>query len=879
MSHTRRDLLRAAALATAAPLLSADDKWKRGDEMEARLEAFFAETDSRPEFVWTNREDVMYHDMDYPPALADSPDFCAFMRVTWVFNRAMEWVRDSGAILCFENGGALDLTGANQISSWHTGSANKLASEGEWTRWTKNSDRRRDGAILPSLQFHAGQHPELAMEVAEADADWQLIVTPKGRCGRPLIATSWRSGPGEARIDLAGELARAGFDWNYPELHFAIGTWNQDPAHSSSLRFRIRLLPRAAVVGCLPVIRTPEREAQEGVPLLAVVIDERGRRLSGSDVRVRAAIGDRTEPLRESGGLWKATLRGLKEGDYTVTVESDGSVRAATTVDVRVTDGNFFGFDHEHRWIIRDKHMFGPLSGSYQGTFFFRNAGEPGERMVQGQAEWNAWDRSQPGSEHMHYWESLKPAELDERFRYVAENGFDLLTLHQHWGQWERLDAGGRIAPHGAEQLARYLRTASRYGLGHIQALSSGPYGRVDQKPNYGGTVPYSRYLDEGFETKQFAEPGSHFDELFHQYLRDFGTLFSDETALFAMTGSGEGDHFSGPRRANDTMNAVRGVDRNHMFLAETVLMMQKLPEKHSAGYEQTLFGGRTYFAGTRELPEYDIGVEFKFFQMAGMYMAEGSWPPMLSYTRLHYDVLHDDNGSPRNWTGSEWYRNRWRDSLYLGLVHRLPIINSWDEEFAEDEHMLFRRIREQVNWAQPFAPAPLTIEVDDTCANVDNPARANLTKHVQVLARMGLMCRFVADGGVLDGRRPFSPPAFRSQGGALPDELKSDMPVAIEGPYASSYAWSADRRTMLAYVYNVSNHARDYIWLGGNYHRQPRPAPLRISVQNLPASSLRVTLYDLNTKQVLDTSSNGRAMFDPGITSHDFFVLVTPHA
>jgi hypothetical protein len=851
----------------------------------ARLETFYSETDSRPEFVWMNREDIFYHDLDYPSVIGEAPEYCCFLRKAWVFNRAMQWVRDEGAILCYEAAGEVPLTGDKQVSAWFTGTDNKVAQDGDHTRFEKNSPRYRDCLVLPSFQFHSGQHPVLALEVAEANTDWQLVVSLKGRGGRPQIATPWNAGPGRVEIDLASAMQRQGFDWNFPEVHIVIGTWNQDRGHASRLRFRARLLPRSAVVACLPVIRTAERARREGVPLAAVVLDAQGQHLGKEGVRVYASIGERNYPLAETAGLWKTRLKDLPPGDHIATIVAEGSSAAPTRTDVRITDGRFYRLEKGQQWLNRDGKLIGPLTGSYQGTLFFRNAGETDENLVQTQAEWDSWDRSRPDSEHMHYWESWKAEEIDERFRFLRQCGWDLITLHSCWGQWERLDAGGRIAPHAAEQLARYMRIAGRHGLAHLQGLSSGPYGHPDQRPSYGGTVPYSRYLEEGFETKHFMEPGTgpRFDELFHQYLKDFATLFSDETALFGMTACGEGDFFIGPPRTNDTMHYLRRFDQNHFIPAEAVLMLSGLPSKKTAGYEQQLFGGRTYSIGSTTIPEDDLGLKWKIYQMAGLYMAEGSWCTMPEYNRFHKEVLQE---SPQQvWTGTELYRRRVRDSLYLGMVNLLPIMNTWDEYFSEDEHLMVRQIREQIDWQTRFAWPRLVIQIDDAIGKHSSRDRDRVARYESHFARLGLMYRTIPIDEkvssdalfVIDGRQPFQPLRFQSEGGTLPDALKQEMPLEIRGQYSVNYVWSEDRHTLLAYVYNVSSHLRRRIMLGGTYHRIPKAAPLSFRFRNLPDAKLRMRLYDLDTKLLqFETPVNAGAEYDLGTSDHDFFILVT---
>ena len=885
-SRTRRSLVQGLSLGAAAAALGGRTfaRMPGGDGIEERLGEFFGESDQRPEFAWTNCEDVLYHDISLPPEVAAAPEFSAFANSpTWVFNRSTQWLRASGTIVCFDSGGDLLLTGVRQASRWHSGPDNLLSDEGDFTLFTKKSRRRRDAVILPAFQFRQNQHPVLEVEVAEANTAWQLCITPKGRGGRPVIVTDWQSGPAKLAIDLARELAARGFNWSYPELHIAVGTWNADPLQESRLRFRMQMPGQAAIAACLPVIRTSAR-SREGVPITAVVLDEHGMQVGSNQVRVAAQVAERHIELEEKDGIWRAALQNIALGAHQVMLRSEGRVQAQTWCDIRVTDGEFLSWAPKDRWASRGGKPLGPLSGSYQGTFYFRQAGRPGESMVQGQRAWDGWDRTADDSEHMHFWESLTEIELDERFRFLQQSGFDLTSLHSHWGAWERLDAGGRIAPHSAEQLARYLRIAARYGLAHLQALASGPY--ATKEIEYGGTVPYSRYLDAGFKTEQFMVPGSSFDDLYHQYLRDFAVLFSDETALFGYTAHGEGDFFVGPPRSNDTMRIIREIDKNHAFLAEAVWKMAKLPQEHARGFEQDHFGGRTYWIGVHHPPAADLAVYFKFLSMAGMFLSEGSWPPMPSYIRFHYDVMQDGNGSSKCWTGTEHYRRRVRDTLYLGLVNLMPIVNTWDEMFTEDEHLLLRDIRGLIDWRQPFAPPKLAIAVDSVSADLDSSAYGLLIKYEQALSRLGVGYRLVnaaerARAGaalVLDGKVNPAELKFGKDGGILPEEILRAIPLEVSSGFSTNHAVTADGGTMMAYVYNTTRIDHRYYWLGGSFHRAPTPAALEMTLRRPTDRALRARLYDLGEHRLIsDSVFKGSHKFSLGTTASDYFVLVTP--
>ncbi len=874
------------ALSFSQTVLDPNDQ---GVKLAERLKKFLGETDVRPEFGWYNLEDLLYHDQRFAPELENHPDIWIFGRKrVWVFNRAMEWRRDEqqGTILCYCPTNGLSLTGEKQVSSWHSAPPNIISQAGDYTLFKMNSGRACDAAVLPAFQFHLGQNPVIEMDVTETDAEWQLCVSIKGRGGAPMLASPWKKGNGKVTFDLEKELRKRGYEFQYPELHFAIALWTPTPAGKSQIKFRLSMPGHGAVVASLPVVRTIQRAEKDGVPVAATALSATGQLLGAGKVHLFATIAGRKVALTEEAGVWKTVLHNLPVGDHEVTITSEGDLISSARSVVRITDGMFYKYDKVTRWVSKEEKPLGPLSGSYQGTFYFKDAGLPSEHMIQGQKEWDKWDRKKSPGVHMNYWEAMKPRELDERFNFIAKNGFDLTTLHSHWGLWERLDAGGRIAPHAAEQLALYMRAESRYGLAHLQALASGPYGVPDAEKGYGDTVPYSIYLEEGFKIEDWFKPGGRFSEMFHQYIKDFTTLFRDETALFGITASGEGD-FTAPGRAEDVFKIFREQDPNHIVLAEAIISLNKLPEKICAPYPQDMLGGRTYSIATNKIaPEFDLGVEFKFYKTVNnAYLAEGSWPPMPDYTRFHYEVRKDDWGSRISWTGTSMYRVRLRETLYLGLVHRLPIMNTWDEEMAEDEHLILKEIRGLVNWDQKFIEPEVAVFVNDSCATTNNPARQKIARYEESFARMPLAYRLYTTpeppSGTLvtfDGRQPFSVPEFKSKGGSLPDELKSRMPLEISESYCAGYTWSEDRRTLLAFCYNTADHLKEYQWLGGNFQRNPQPKDFRVAVKNVPAGSLHYRLYDLNEKKVCrEVVAQQPPEWSLGVTDHDFFLLVTP--
>jgi hypothetical protein len=130
----------------------------------------------------------------------------------------------------------------------------------------------------------------------------------------------------------------------------------------------------------------------------------------------------------------------------------------------------------------------------------------------------------------------------------------------------------------------------------------------------------------------------------------------------------------------------------------------------------------------------------------------------------------------------------------------------------------------------------------------------------------------------IIDGREDFSPPAFVSDGGAIPDVVRSTMPLSLSKDYRASYTWSQDRQTLLAYVYNATAHLECPHHLGGRFHRLPRQTPLEIRLQHFPTTNLTTQVYNLTSKtRLLKEGFSREWSLDLGKTDGDFFVLVTP--
>ena len=415
------------------------------------------------------------------------------------------------------------------------------------------------------------------------------------------------------------------------------------------------------------------------------------------------------------------------------------------------------------------------------------------------------------------------------------------------------------------------LGAASRHGLALLQALSHYPY-RVTGH----GTLPVRQYLEAGFQQGDWVKPEAPFTVMFHNYLKEFTTLFREDPALFAMSASGEGDIAAGPARVNDTYRYVKEHDPHHLFVAEPIFRLTQLPHRHCTGWEPPLAGSRMYWMGTFIEPEVDLSIEFKLLQLGDYFMGEGSWPCPPLYARFM--------GYPGTWAGTDRYRTRVRDSLYLGLVHRCPFMLTWDEQHTEDERIVLKQVREMVNWDQDFLPAPVVLRVDDHCAVTDlrdeslREGRLILAQYERYFAGLPLATRYVpVDQDVprdvsltIDARLPFAEPAA---------DLQAHMPLRVSTGYRASYLQSADRATLLCYICNCTHHVSiKGNSLEGLFHRLPKPVPLEIAVANSAGRTLVCRFFDLNDKtcvrEIKLTREERLVLPD---TDHDFLLVTVP--
>lgn len=811
----------------------------------------------RPDYVWEGVEDIIYHNTQIAnPNWAKTPEFYAFLSKNWVFNRAMKWVRTlDGNIFCYSECDTLKLTGSNQVSRWFTDPANIISEAGEKTIFKKQSKIRvRDAAVLPAFQFHLGQNPVLVVNVSKSDCDWQFCVGIKGRAGKPMLSSGWQNGAKTITFNIAEELSKKGYELNYAELNLVMGVWTGDSLKTGQVEFSAFMKTQAAIITSLPVIKTLSY-AEKGIPVEIILTNDAGEITRDNILRPYCSFDGRKQDMILSDKTYKTVLPFSQLGNHQISFTFNSKGELNQKQIIRITENEYFKYDKEIAAIKRNDSILSPLTGSYQGAFYFANTGKTDERMVQGQEEWN---KSNPDGLRLHWWESLTGKELEQRFSYLGANKWKILHLNQHWNNWERLDAGGNIAPHGAEQLALYVRSAHKFGLAHIQDLSHYPY--------YESTV-WQQYKDAGYkETDWFILWRQPFTTMFHQYIHDVASIFKDETSILAIGASGEGDKYNQLSRSVDMMNTYKDVDDKHIFIGEPIHIYNQLPRRDIAGWTQDILGSRTYLLGNQLETELDMGMYFRLNRMnSNVTMLEGSFAPPPGYSKMTFDPKDDKFNT---WTGTEIYRTNLRTSIYMGLVARQPLLVTWDEQFTEDERIVFDKIRKQIRWDKKLKEPQVGVLISDSLFKTKYLKIASLYER-HFTSEQPMDYKFITDtagfkGTVIDIMKDYSNPI-------LPSSLKSY--IQVSPGYAVTYTITEDQSQVLAFVYNTTNHIKrsvEYSYI----HRLPMPVDLKLSTRDL-AGNYQYQIYDLDDKKLVKEGNGSELEFSKESTKHDYFVIL----
>jgi len=828
----------------------------------------------RPKYIWENTEDIIYHELFYPDSLKQTaPEFYSIMRCPWVFNRAMCWEKVENTIIAYSKNGDLDLTGKNQVSAWYSDPKNTITHQDLFSIFEKkNSKRQRDCAVLPAFQFHLGQHPVLELEVSESSDDWQFCASIKGRSGLPFLCSGWNSNAKKMKFDIASMLKDAGYNLNYAEIHFIIGTWNNDPGKNSYIKFKSTLISQPSIIACLPVIRTKENAQKNGVEVTALTTNTNGT------PSLYVNYHGKKIPMLKKKNYYSVNLNFDQTGDYEIEFLSENAAICPTKQIIRITEGVFYKYNKENNYFNKGSKINKPITGSYQGTMFFKDCGTRSEQMLLKQEEWDNWDRNEKPGERLISWESFTENELNYRFSYLKQNKWDVVHLHSHYGIWERFDAVGNLAPHGIEQFALYTRVAAKNGLHVMITLSSYPYG-INNTLWDEGTCPYMQYIEAGFKNEDWYNTKNQpFNNIYHEYLKDFVQAFKDESSIFSFSSSGEGDWKARWERFQDTKNIIKSIDTNHVIVSEPIMHFDKIPTKMVEYFTSDIVGYRNYALGSNFNSDEEMSLYTKLAQIIpNSFISEGSYPGSNVYTCMTFDDNHPDQNC---WVGTDYYRLYLRDWIYFGFVSGMPAIVTWDEVFTEDERLIMKEVQSMIDWSKKKSQAMISILTDDSLSGWDG--RMEFAKFERLFSSLALDYRFVENKTDAKANEWFiDTKLFKNQEAKeiykkIPKKIIDSAPFKIGSDYAAHYFQAEDKSYFVAYINNVTNHEKIKFYLSGNYHRIPQKGELKISKFNFQNGS-KYKLYDLTTKELFKEGKiNNKTEIDILDTKHDFLLYIS---
>jgi hypothetical protein len=432
---------------------------------------------------------------DYAPYLCypGSDKYYSFpgIRDPWVFNRAMVWLEQKDGVdgppICYSGGDSLWLSGKQQASCWRGGTITQNADNSTTFAAAPADEGAKlpffTGAVDPEImklsighactspfQFNLEQHPKAILEVTDATAPWRFMVVLKGREGKPAYICDWKTGAGNLEVDLRHIYRTLGYQGNFAHVYFLFSIAGpQDKPKSAT--FRLHMAGEGAVISSLPVIRTDQRQRQEGVPLACIVVDEQARKLGVGTVAVMARVNGKAYAMKETGGIWRTSVHDLPLGDHRVALEAEwlgSEKKRVAMLDVSVTDGKFIGFDSARSLLTYDGKPMPPMAGSETGKLIYQKPDTPNESLVCDEKEWSEVVAAAKGGKldiADRWWEGLTEKDQEKQAKYLASCGFDLMHLSSWWHHWERTEYLDHVAPYGAERLAGTLRANRKHGV------------------------------------------------------------------------------------------------------------------------------------------------------------------------------------------------------------------------------------------------------------------------------------------------------------------------------------------------------------------------------------------------------------------------------
>jgi hypothetical protein len=803
-------------------------------------------------------------------------------RAPMVFNRATTWLgeRDGvhGAVLAYDRGGDLLLTGEKQVASWQ---ANRLCTmrplDATTSLFTRPNDLDGyDRAAIRTLQWCIRQRPILEYDLQPGPSRCYLKVTiPDSYLGDgiELFRTSESTEAQRGSVDLLPFFERRGLGYHQFE-EIAVYVY-QDRAPdkevaSCSARVRLKLTGSGALLTTPPLVRTTQT-AQAGVEVYAMVAGPAGLRHAREEaVSVEAEVEGERVALEEVGdsGIFRGTIRGLSVGEHQVhlTSRDAAGMTMRTTLEVTVADPDFVVWKPNRPTYQRSSgRVLPPLLGDLFAWVPLLDAASESRRVVVNADEWRALSAEEQGRVSLVKLRTLGEREIAAQLKSYYANGMRAIRLTPNVSPIEAyLDAGGHVSMHGLETLSVVLRECRRLGIVAIINLFHYPYGH----PGTGSCAPWQQYVDAGYTgPSSFTTP--QIAPLLRSYLAELLVFLRDDPAVLGYSLTGENDQYYGPEWINDLSAYVRACDPNHLLTLE------------QGGGVQHCAGGNPW-SYDAFFPRKSGGLGYRTYYTAGM-ASDAYFMVCGRFYRCNPPAFLAEVASGPGWYGHfarDWthpdFLTKVRDNCWASVLTQHTLCLTWSAPWTQEERLIPHLCCEQLDWGQFVRERP---PVAVRVTNLDAAMIRRLAEYEAALARLGLDYDYVWDGRddasaypvVLDARREFTPPQ-------LPAEVLGARPLVVRGEYSVSYLKSQAPTQLVAFVRNTAEYK-----LGPGYgagvqelHRQrTKASELAITLGDLPEDAT-CRLYDVDERRLVREGTCGQLRhMNLGTTAHDFAVVV----
>lgn len=809
-------------------------------------------------------------------------------KVPIVFNRAMRWLTQadglSAGCIAYDAAGRLALTGKAEVSRWLQLQAWRKLNPTEWPEQPniRPADEESSDFLLPpgenearfalrAFQFNTEQHPEMEWRTIPRGVEWRLEVTATDG-GHPfanlLWEKDWSASESSGTFDLVSAYRASGRPNRYAEVDVILRLRRSaaaDPATGGSLRLRLGLNGAIAIVPRAPVV-AQEQEAREGGVLVeAVLVGAKGRPLTDTQVRVEAEVGRHKALLMPVGGkgVRLGVVRGLVAGNHPARLtarDTEGHVVAMTSLTVSVTSLDFVNhYDRAARSYCTEKgEALGPLVGDLFAWVPYAEM-ESGRRwMILGQGEHRRLIEEEKRPFSYWRWRSLPRKDVDSYVNYMASSGVRVIRLAPNVNPAEYyLDAGGHVAPHGLEQVSYVLDVARRYGARVEINLFHYPY----LSPATGQNPPVWQIIEAGYPATM-AWTSAEMWLYQSAYLDELLGFTGADPAVMAYTINGENDQSLPVAWVNQAYDLIKSKAPRQMVVLEQGGSILECRGGDPAGYavfEAARDGG----VGVRAYATYRYPNDCFMAVIARFYATAP--PGFLG------EVACGINTKPG-------FVTKYRDAMGIATTLQQPMAIAWSAAMLEEQCRAFTDVARQVDWSSfSRARAPVAVIVE-------KPDKAQLARMAQIeeqLSSIPIDYEYVAPtvdragyALVLDARTDSASPA-----GVLPDAVMRQTPLIVSKGNHCTYALSADRRRLLAYIRNAGHYELGLCDIGSveTYRLADRERDLRLELKGFPKKS-RCRVWDAERARLIYEGNlvlTGEVAL--GRTAADVLVLVSP--